>query len=62
MNTFWKVALGFIGGVICTIGALFIIGLAFSSRQSPEDLIQERRDELKLTNLQYFELLLSGKT
>ena len=56
MNTFWKVALGFIGGVICTIGALFIIGLAFSSRQSPEDLIQERRDELKLTNLQYFEL------
>ena len=56
MNTFWKVALGFIGGVICAIGALFIIGLAFSSRQSPEDLIQERRDELKLTNLQYFEL------
>ena len=52
MNTFWKVALGFIGGVICTIGALFIIGLAFSSRQSREDLIQERRVELKLTNLQ----------
>lgn len=56
MNTFWKVALGFIGGVIFTIGVLFFIGIVISNRQSPEQIIQDRREELKRSNIQYFEL------
>ena len=49
MNTFLKIFIGFIVGVICTVGAFFIVGTAVSHSQYADD-------ELKSSNLQYFEL------
>jgi hypothetical protein len=46
MSTFLKIVLGFVLGVICTIGVLFVIGLGMNARQS----IEEPR------NIQSFEL------
>lgn len=56
MNTFWKIALGFIGGVICTLVAVFFLVVLVSRQPTDREIIKEKREELKRSNMQYFEL------
>ncbi len=59
MNTFWKVAIGFLGGVIFTIVIVGVLILAFVVPHHKSSL-QERREEIKKRNIQYFELSTSN--
>ena len=48
MNTFLKIALGFVLGVVCTVGVLYIIG---TSQNTEEDQLREEIRTQALKNL-----------
>jgi hypothetical protein len=70
MNTFFKIALGFVLGVVCTIGVLFLIAntkenqlkeeirnqLLENLKQSLSELNEEAPNEYEPRNIQSFEL------